>query len=83
MRLSGFAVKILQCKVMAPEGIVLPNGIVLPQGTMVCVSAWGLHHDEQIYSSPSEFLPERFVVGHSSGSAEVQSGLRKSSDRKG
>jgi cytochrome P450 len=83
MRLSGFAVKILQRKVIAPEGIVLPDGIVLPQGTMVCVSAWGLHHDEQIYPSPSEFLSERFIVGHSSGSAEFHSGLRKSADRKG
>ncbi|KAF2202268.1 cytochrome P450 [Delitschia confertaspora ATCC 74209] len=83
MRLSGFAIKILQRKVMASEGIVLPNGTVLPQGTMVCVSAWGLHHDEQVYPNPSEFSPERFMLGYSSSSEERESKLRNSSDRKG
>jgi len=81
MRLSGFAVKILQRKVMAPEGIALPNGTILPQGTMVCVSAWGLHHDEQVYSRPEEFLPNRFMVGRSRSSQERDSELRKPSDR--
>ncbi|KAF1951139.1 cytochrome P450 [Byssothecium circinans] len=83
MRLSGIAVKILQRKMMAPEGIVLPNGTVLPQGTTVCVSAWGLHHDEQVYTNPSKFLPERFVAGHSSSLEEKKSGIRNPSDRKG
>jgi cytochrome P450 len=62
MRLSGFAVKIIQRKVMPAEGITLPNGTVLPQGTMVCVSAWGLHHDEQVYSNPLTFLHDRFIA---------------------
>ncbi|KAI8942778.1 hypothetical protein NX059_000822 [Plenodomus lindquistii] len=62
MRLSGFAIKMIQRKVMSAEGITLPNGTTLPQGTMVCVSAWGLHHDEQVYHDPSTFLYDRFIA---------------------
>jgi len=85
MRVSGFAIKIIQRKVMAPEGIVLPNGMVLPRGTMVCVSAWGLHHDEEIYPNPFAFQPDRFMIGSpSSNSKESESvELRNASDRKG
>ncbi|PSN59700.1 cytochrome P450 [Corynespora cassiicola Philippines] len=82
MRLSGFAIKILQRKVMSPEGIALPDGTVLPRGTMVCVSAWGLHHDEKVYSNPLEFSPKRFIAG-GAHSSETEPKLRKFSDRKG
>ncbi|PVH95059.1 cytochrome P450 [Periconia macrospinosa] len=71
MRLSGFAVKMLQRKVMATEGITLPNGTVLPQGTMVCVSAWGLHHDNALYPQAMDYVPERFMASAAHKSLSV------------
>lgn len=61
LRLWGLVAKAMSRKIMHPDGIILPNGQHLPQGTTLCISGWGLHHDESVYPSPSDFTPERFL----------------------
>lgn len=61
LRLWGLVAKAMSRKVMQPEGITLPSGQRLPQGTTVCISGWGLHHDEHMYSRPLEFIHDRFM----------------------
>ncbi|KAL4730984.1 hypothetical protein ACLX1H_003026 [Fusarium chlamydosporum] len=44
------ALKALSVQVLQPDGITLDEfGVHLPQGSRVSVSAWGIHHDEDIY----------------------------------
>ncbi|KAK8108383.1 P450 monooxygenase [Apiospora sp. TS-2023a] len=51
-------------------GVTLPDGHgYLPPGTMVCVSGWGLHHDEALYTRPYEFVWDRFVGGDANNSS--------------
>jgi len=65
MRRWGLVPKALIRKIMpASRGVTLPDGHgYLPPGTMVCVSGWGLHHDEALYARPYEFVWDRFVGG--------------------
>lgn len=71
MRRWGLVPKALSRKVMpASQGISLPDGRGhLPPGTIVCVSGWGLHHDEALYTRPFEFVWDRFLGGSSYSSA--------------
>ncbi|KAK8076769.1 hypothetical protein PG994_004041 [Apiospora phragmitis] len=72
MRLWGLVPKALSRKVMPMpqgqgQGVLLPDGRGhLPPGTVVCLSGWGLHHDEALYTRPFEFVWDRFVGGGSS-----------------
>lgn len=61
LRLWGLVPKAMSRKVMHPDGILLPNGQHLPRGVTVCISGWGMHHDESVYSAPLEFVPDRFL----------------------
>ncbi|RYP77946.1 hypothetical protein DL771_000805 [Monosporascus sp. 5C6A] len=61
LRLWGLVAKAMSRKVMHPDGITLPSGQHLPQGVTVCVSGWGLHHDEGVYPQPFEFVHDRFM----------------------
>lgn len=50
------------------ENPIVIDGIELPKGTLVAVSIYGLHHNDQVWDNPWEFRPERFsddeFVGH-------------------
>lgn len=37
------------------------EGYVLPKETIVLSNLWGICHDDRFFSSPHEFLPERFL----------------------
>lgn len=39
------------------------GGFDVPAGSLVCVSPWVLHHDEQYWPDPDRFDPARFRVG--------------------
>lgn len=56
MRISSFVSKAFTRKVTAAEGMTLPNGTHIPRGTTVCVNAYPIHHDEEIYPEPFEFV---------------------------
>lgn len=74
LRLWGLVAKAMSRKVMHPDGLTLPNGQHLPRGTTVCVSGWGLHHDESVYPRPFEFVPGRFLRASSSQMDEKLAG---------
>lgn len=61
LRLWGITAKALSRKVIAPRGAMLPNGQWVPQGLIICISGWGLHHDERMYPQPLTFVPDRFM----------------------
>ncbi|KAI1153114.1 cytochrome P450 [Nemania diffusa] len=60
LRLWGPVPKAMTRKVIHQDGISLPTGQHLPQGVTVCVSGWGLHHDNAIYPRGYEFVHDRF-----------------------
>ncbi|KAJ6464016.1 cytochrome P450 [Mycena sanguinolenta] len=37
------------------------NGYFIPKGTTVIANQWGISHDEQVFSDPFAFRPERFL----------------------
>lgn len=61
LRLWGLVPKAMSRKVIHPTGTTLPTGQHLPQGATVCLSGWGLHHDEGVYPQPFEFVHDRFM----------------------
>ncbi|KAF2970323.1 hypothetical protein GQX73_g3176 [Xylaria multiplex] len=61
LRLWGVVAKAMSRKIIHPDGAILPTGQHLPQGVTVCISGWGLHHDEAIYPQPFEFVHDRFM----------------------
>jgi len=40
----------------------IQDGCLIPAGTAIIVNIWGLLHDENIYSHPMVFDPERFIA---------------------
>jgi cytochrome P450 len=49
-------------KVVASDGITAPDGTHYPQGCLLSVPSWGIHNDEELYSDPTAFKPERYLV---------------------
>ncbi|KAK4254992.1 hypothetical protein QN277_008057 [Acacia crassicarpa] len=43
------------------------NGYLIPKGTLMCVNIWAMARDPNIWESPLEFRPERFLEGKESG----------------
>lgn len=37
------------------------NGFFIPKGTHVVINLWAIHHDEELWEEPEEFLPSRFL----------------------
>ncbi|KAF8208101.1 cytochrome P450 [Mycena galopus ATCC 62051] len=37
------------------------NGYFIPEGTTIIANQWGISHDEQVFSDPFTFRPERFL----------------------
>ena len=60
-RINTFNNLALKRYVSAPEGITAPNGTFLPHRSMICVPAYGVHNDPDIYRNPDQFLPWRFA----------------------
>lgn len=42
------------------------SNVILKKGTVVFVSAYGIHHDSDIYENPEQFNPERFLPENTS-----------------
>ncbi|KAF5285763.1 hypothetical protein FQR65_LT13042 [Abscondita terminalis] len=49
-------------RVCTKDHEVLDTGVVIEKGTKIILSPLGMHHDEQYFSDPSRFDPERFSV---------------------
>lgn len=59
------AIKALSVEVMHEDGLTIKNSMIhLPQGARVSISAWGIHHDQDIYPNAYAFDPFRFVPLH-------------------
>ncbi|XP_071812016.1 steroid 17-alpha-hydroxylase/17,20 lyase-like isoform X3 [Apostichopus japonicus] len=45
------------------------SGYFIPKGTQVMANFWAIHHNEQYWDEPHEFMPERFLTpeGHLRG----------------
>ncbi|KAK0702409.1 cytochrome P450, partial [Lasiosphaeris hirsuta] len=53
---------------IVPAGGVTFNDIYLPQGTVVNMSAWDMHHDTRVFTSPRLFDPSRWIAKSEDGS---------------
>ncbi|KAI3341634.1 cytochrome P450 [Ustulina deusta] len=40
------------------------DGHIIPPGTQIGVNTYSLHHNEQYFPSPFEYIPERWLPGH-------------------
>ncbi|KAF5653997.1 cytochrome P450 monooxygenase [Fusarium sp. NRRL 25303] len=59
------AIKALSVEVMQKDGLTIEDHMIhLPLGARVNISAWGIHHDEDIYPNAYAFDPFRFVPLH-------------------
>ncbi|RDW79914.1 hypothetical protein BP6252_04552 [Coleophoma cylindrospora] len=61
MRLGGFVNRGVSKKVMLPDGVTLPDGTHVPQGVRIGVSAYSIHHDEDVYPGAQTFDAFRFA----------------------
>ncbi|KAF5649826.1 P450 monooxygenase [Fusarium tjaetaba] len=65
------AIKALSVEVMQEGGLTIEDRMVhLPQRALVSISAWGIHHGEDIYPNAYAFDPFRFVLWHGQGGEE-------------
>ncbi|QIW98298.1 hypothetical protein AMS68_003816 [Peltaster fructicola] len=62
-RLNNFISRTNIRKVMAPEGIDVPDIGRIPQGTVLGVSLWGAHHDEEAYPDAGKWRMSRWLDG--------------------
>nr|A0A6F8RP03.1 RecName: Full=Cytochrome P450 monooxygenase grgG; AltName: Full=Gregatin A biosynthesis cluster protein G [Penicillium sp.]BCA42574.1 cytochrome P450 monooxygenase GrgG [Penicillium sp.] len=53
---------------VAPQGVAhapsqddIYNGHRIPKGTAIIMNVWNIHHSEEDYDEPEEFIPERFL----------------------
>lgn len=46
-------------------------GYALPPGTIVATQAWSMHRDPSVFPSPDTFIPERWMEGPSTSSADL------------
>ncbi|XP_073125649.1 flavonoid 3'-monooxygenase CYP75B137-like [Henckelia pumila] len=47
----------------SPSSTATVSGYTIPKGSRVFVNVWAIHRDPDIWESPSEFRPERFLEG--------------------
>ena len=67
------ALKALTVQVMQPSGLTIKDtGVHLPQGARISVSAWGIHHDEDIY--PDAYTYDAFRFAPQNGGASISQG---------
>lgn len=48
-------------RLVPPGGVHLPDGRYVPAGTRVGMSIYHVHYNEQIFSEPRKFSPERWL----------------------
>lgn len=46
---------------VVPEGGVDVEGIHFPEGTVLGTSSWVSHYNEEVFTNPTEFRPERWI----------------------
>ncbi|KAJ4007463.1 hypothetical protein NW752_007554 [Fusarium irregulare] len=67
------ALKALTVQVMQPSGLIIKDtGVHLPQGARISVSAWGIHHDEDIY--PDAYTYDAFRFAPQNGGVSISPG---------
>lgn len=54
---------------------------VIPKGTMLFANAWAIHHDENVYDRPYDFMPERFL-GNKFGARESDNEAQQNNDNR-
>lgn len=54
-------------RVVPKGGMTLPDGRFLPAGSRLGMSAYIIHHNEDIFPSPNSFIPERWLEDENSG----------------
>ncbi|KAG5791806.1 hypothetical protein H9Q69_009143 [Fusarium xylarioides] len=75
------AIKALSVEVMQEDGLTIEDRLIhLPQGARVSISAWGIHHDEDIYPNAHKFDPFRFVPLHKNEGIQDTDSLVTSSE---
>jgi cytochrome P450 len=47
---------------------------LIPKGTMLLANTWAVHHDENEYASPADFIPERFLDNKFGSKRKVEDG---------
>lgn len=48
-------------RLITSEYTCAKNKVTIPKNVSVIIPTFGIHHDSQIYDSPEEFRPERFI----------------------
>jgi cytochrome P450 len=68
------SIKALAMQVTSPDGLVLDGSDVkLPMGSRLSISAWGIHHDEDIYANAAMYDAFRFSRPLEEGTASQNS----------
>lgn len=61
MRISSFATRNVQRKIIAKNGVKnVEEGWTAPYGSLISVDAWSRHHDPKYYPNPDEYDAFRF-----------------------
>lgn len=57
---------------LSTEDVNMGDGMCVPAGTTAMVNMWSITHDPNIWESPQEFRPERFVVSEGGEDVDVR-----------
>lgn len=57
---------------LSTEDVDMADGFCVPAGTTAMVNMWSITHDPQIWESPNEFRPERFVEAEGGKNVDVR-----------
>lgn len=57
---------------LSTEDVDIAGGMCVPAGTTAMVNMWSITHDPQIWDSPNEYRPERFVVSEGGENVDVR-----------
>jgi cytochrome P450 len=57
---------------LSTEDVEIAGGLCVPAGTTAMVNMWSITHDPQIWESPNEFRPERFIEAEGGKNVDVR-----------
>ena len=57
---------------LSTEDVNIAGGMCVPAGTTAMVNMWSITHDPNIWESPHEFRPDRFVVSEGGQDVDVR-----------